>query len=168
MICCHGGLKVVQVAAGAPFTWPRCAAPMTACSRLSICPGADCGRTRRLHRRGAKRWPKHSLPGADQLQRIPVPDRRRHISGRRRGYPRRPPTPPDVRFRIRRLIKRCSCTNLEMIGNCFFRAPRAGYRFLRRGAIFSMALRSLFNNRRQVSSYTGLCPSESSQRHLAR
>jgi len=25
-----------------------------------------------------------------------------------------------------------------------------------------------FNNRRQVSSYTGLCPRESSQRHLAR
>jgi hypothetical protein len=31
----------------------------------------------------------------------------------------------------------------KLIGNCFFRAPRAGYRFLRRGAIFSMALRSL-------------------------
>jgi transposase len=27
---------------------------------------------------------------------------------------------------------------------------------------------SRFNNRRQVSSYTGLCPRESSQRHLAR
>ena len=26
-------------------------------------------------------------------------------SGRRRGYPRRPPTPPYVRFRIRRFIK---------------------------------------------------------------
>jgi len=27
-------------------------------------------------------------------------------SGRRRGYPRRPPTPPCVRFRTRRFMKR--------------------------------------------------------------
>lgn len=27
-------------------------------------------------------------------------------SGRRRGCPRRPPTPPDVRFRIRRFMMR--------------------------------------------------------------
>ncbi len=29
----------------------------------------------------------------------------RNTSGRRRGRPRRPPTPPDVRFRIRRFMK---------------------------------------------------------------
>ena len=39
------------------------------------------------------------------------------VSGRRRGHPRRPPTPPDMRFRIRRFMKRTGAVVLSPLSS---------------------------------------------------